>query len=66
MSGFEALRSLRSWPETRDIAVIALSAAAMERDVKRGQEAGFFRHLTKPVKVDELIAALEELLLTPR
>jgi CheY-like chemotaxis protein len=65
MSGLEAMRLLRTWPETRDIPVIALSAAAMERDIKRGEEAGFFRYLTKPVKVDELIAALEQLL-TPR
>jgi len=66
MSGFEAMRLLRSWPETRDIPVIALSAAAMERDLKRGQEAGFHRYLTKPVKVEELIAVLEELLAAPR
>ena len=62
MGGFEALRLLRSWPDTRDIPVIALSAAAMERDIKRGQEAGFYRYLTKPVQVDELIGALEVLL----
>ena len=62
MSGFEALRRLREWPETRDIPVIALSAAAMTRDRKRAEEAGFFRYLTKPVRVDELIAELEALL----
>ncbi len=66
MSGFEAMRLLRTWPETCDIPVIALSAAAMERDIHRGKEAGFARYLTKPVRVDELIVALEELLLTPR
>ncbi len=62
MSGFDALRLLQSWPETKDIPVIALSAAAMERDVKRGEAAGFFRYLTKPVKLDELLATLELLL----
>jgi len=62
MSGFEALRRLREWPETRDIPVIALSAAAMSRDTKRGEQAGFVRYLTKPVKVDELISVLETLL----
>ncbi len=62
MSGLEALCLLKSWPETRDIPVIALSAAAMERDIKRGLEAGFFRYLTKPVRIDELIATLEQLL----
>jgi CheY-like chemotaxis protein len=63
MSGFEALRQLREWPETRDIPVIALSAAAMPRDTKRGEQAGFVRYLTKPVKVDELTSVLEALLL---
>jgi len=29
---------------------------------QRGQQAGFYQYLTKPVKVDELITALEALL----
>ncbi|MDB4998871.1 MAG: torS, partial [Myxococcaceae bacterium] len=62
MSGFDALRLLRAWPETKDIPVIALTAAASERDRPKGLAAGFFRYLTKPVKVDELMTALEELL----
>ena len=62
MSGFEALRQLREWPETRDIPVVALSAAAMPRETKRGEQAGFVRYLTKPVKVDELTSLLETLL----
>src|SRR6185436_9769528 len=62
MSGIEASNQLRQWPETRDIPVIALSAAAMIRDAARVTGAGFYRYLTKPVKVDELTATLEELL----
>ena len=62
MSGFEATRKLAAWPETRDIPVIALSAAAMIRDAARMAGAGFYRYLTKPVKVDELTAVLDELL----
>jgi len=62
MSGFEATRRLREWPETREIPVVALSAAAMIRDSKRVKDAGFYRYLTKPVKVDELASVLEELL----
>jgi len=64
MSGLDALRILRELPDTRHLPVIALTAAASERDRQRGEKAGFFRYLTKPVKVDELEAALE-LLLTP-
>ncbi|WP_434042871.1 MULTISPECIES: PAS domain S-box protein [Sorangium] len=63
MSGYEAQRHLQGWPETRAIPVIALSAAAMPRDTRRAEEAGFYRYLTKPVRVDELTATLEELLL---
>lgn len=63
MSGFEATRRLREWPETSEIPIVALSAAAMIRDKARVSEAGFYRYLTKPVKVDELAQVLEELLL---
>ena len=62
MSGLDALRLLRQWPETKDIPVIALTADASERDKQRGLAAGFYRYLTKPVKVDELVHALEVLL----
>jgi PAS domain S-box-containing protein len=66
MSGFEATRLLQEWPETRHIPVVALSAAAMVRDSERIQQAGFYRHLTKPVKVDVLAEVLEELLTPER
>ncbi len=65
LSGLEALRALRDAPETRKIPVIALTAAASERDQRRGVEAGFCRYMTKPVKVDEFVTALEELLVAP-
>jgi PAS domain S-box-containing protein len=64
MNGFEAARKLREWPETRDIPVVALSAAAMMRDTQRSEAAVFYRYLTKPVNVDALIGTLEELLVT--
>ena len=62
MSGFDATRQLREWPETRDIPVIALSAAATIKDTARVRDAGFHRYLTKPLKVDELAEVLGELL----
>ena len=62
MSGFEAAKRLKQWPETRDIPVIGLSAAALVKDTARAKEGGFYRYLTKPVKVDELTSVLEELL----
>jgi PAS domain S-box-containing protein len=62
MSGYDATRKLREWPETSGIPVVALSAAAMVDDRKRAAQAGFYRYLTKPVRVAELVQTLEELL----
>ncbi|MFA6442483.1 MAG: PAS domain S-box protein [Sterolibacterium sp.] len=59
MSGYGALESLRRDPATAHIPVMALSANAIPRDIERGMEAGFFRYLTKPIKVDEFMAALD-------
>ncbi len=56
MSGIDALRAA---PETSAIPVIALTAAASERDRQRGEQAGFFRYLTKPIRVEELESAIE-------
>lgn len=45
--------------------VIGLSAAALLKDTTRAKDAGFYRYLTKPVKVAELTRTLEELLVEP-
>lgn len=62
ISGFEALRRLQDDPATSDIPVIAISANAMERDVKKGLAAGFTDYLTKPLDISKLLALLEALL----
>lgn len=62
ISGIEALKILREDPSTKHIPVLALSANAMPRDIERGLEAGFFRYLTKPVKVNEFTGALDDAL----
>jgi signal transduction histidine kinase/ActR/RegA family two-component response regulator len=59
INGFEALKILRSDPSTAHIAVIAVSANAMPLDVERGLKAGFFRYITKPIKVNEFMEALD-------
>jgi PAS domain S-box-containing protein len=59
ISGFEALEILRKDPATAHIPVIALSANAVPRDIEKGMEAGFFRYLTKPIKVREFMDALD-------
>ena len=62
INGFEALRILRSDPATARIPVVAISANAMPRDIKTGLEAGFSRYITKPIKVNEFMDALDEAL----
>jgi CheY-like chemotaxis protein len=62
ISGIEALRILRADPATTHIPVVALSANAMPRDIERGLQAGFFRYLTKPIKINEFMETLAEAL----
>jgi signal transduction histidine kinase/CheY-like chemotaxis protein len=59
ISGVEALRILALDSSTASIPIIALSANAGPRDIARGLEAGFFRYLTKPIKVKEFISAID-------
>jgi PAS domain S-box-containing protein len=62
LSGMEALKILQEDPTTAHIPVAALSANAMFRDIEKGIKAGFFRYLTKPIKLDELMSTLDEAL----
>jgi CheY-like chemotaxis protein len=59
ISGLDALRTLADDPATAHIPVIALSANAMPRDVERGLAAGFFRYLTKPIRIQEFMDTLD-------
>jgi CheY-like chemotaxis protein len=59
ISGLTALKILASDPATAHIPVIAVSANAMPRDIEKGLAAGFFRYLTKPIKVNEFMATLD-------
>jgi CheY-like chemotaxis protein len=59
ISGFGALEILNQDPSTAHIPVMALSANAVPRDIQKGLEAGFFRYLTKPIKVREFMDALD-------
>lgn len=62
MSGIEALKILRETPATSHIPVIALTANAMERDIERGLNAGFFLYLTKPIRISAFMDALNSAL----
>jgi CheY-like chemotaxis protein len=60
ISGLQALGLLREDPLTRHIPVLALSANAMPRDIEKGLDAGFYRYLTKPIKIGEFMEALDQ------
>ncbi len=49
MDGYEVARALRQMPETRRGTLVALTGWGSREDQERAFEAGFDRHLTKPV-----------------
>jgi CheY-like chemotaxis protein len=57
---------LRADPATTHIPIIALSANAVPRDIVKGLEAGFFSYITKPIKVDQFMSALDTALTLSR
>ncbi len=62
ISGVEALKILRADPLTQHIPVIAISANAMPHDIRKAMESGFFRYITKPIKVNEFMDTLDVVL----
>ena len=56
IDGYETCRRLKDDPETRDAAVIFLSALDDPKDKVRGFEAGAVDFITKPVQAEEVIA----------
>jgi len=62
ISGLEAMKILRADPATAHIPVIALSANAVPRDIEKALEAGFFNYITKPIRVDHFMVAVDEAL----
>ena len=59
ISGLKAMNILAEDPATAHIPIVALSANAVPRDIEKGLAAGFFRYLTKPIKVKGLMETLD-------
>ncbi len=49
MDGLALTRNLKAHPETRDIAIVAMTAYAMKGDEERAKEAGCDGYVAKPV-----------------
>ncbi|MCW9035846.1 MAG: response regulator, partial [Rhodospirillales bacterium] len=62
MDGFKMLEHLQKGKVTRNIPVIAVSAAAMPKDIAKGLEAGFVEYLTKPINIGKTLAAISSVL----
>ena len=64
MDGYKATRTIRnlSDKEKAGITIVAMTANAFEEDKKNAYEAGMNWHIAKPIKIDELMAALTEIL----
>ena len=53
------MKQLAADAATAHIPVIAVSARAMRHDIDKGLQAGFFRYLSKPIKIDAFTEALD-------
>jgi len=62
MDGYEMLKELQLYEETRSIPVIAISAYAMKEDINRALKSGFRDYITKPINVPLFIEKLNKLL----
>jgi PAS domain S-box-containing protein len=58
MDGYEVARAIRRDPALDTVFLVALTGYALPEDQRRAAEAGFDRHLAKPVSVEELEAVL--------
>jgi len=60
MDGLEATKQIRQIPDLANIPIIALTALAMDNDVKRCLEAGANDYLSKPVKLRQLTKIIQQ------
>jgi len=58
VNGYEVARRVRAQERDRRILLVALTGWGQESDKQRALDAGFDRHLTKPVSPEQLVEAL--------
>lgn len=61
MDGYELGQQLRAALDNTTLKLIALTGYGRENDRRRTAAAGFDRHLVKPIDLDRLQSAIEEL-----
>ena len=61
LNGYDAARIIREQPWGKDMILIAMTGWGQQQDRRRAKENGFDAHLTKPVKYEAFLAALDQL-----
>ena len=64
MNGYEATKCIRALdnPELKNIPILAMTANAFEEDRRSALECGMNGFVSKPIEIDELSRALENVL----
>jgi len=61
LDGYEAARRIRRESNGRPVRLVALTGYGQESDRRKSQEAGFDRHLVKPLRPQVLLDLLAEI-----
>jgi CheY-like chemotaxis protein len=61
LNGYEAARLIRQQPWSRGMVLIAVTGWAQDEDRRRSHEAGFDKHMVKPVDPQALMNLLGEM-----
>jgi PAS domain S-box-containing protein len=60
MDGYELIEELRKRPRTASVPVVALTGFGRVEDAEQAAAAGFKKHLTKPILLDDLLRVTRE------
>ncbi|MFW5647731.1 MAG: response regulator [Candidatus Alkaliphilus sp. MAG34] len=65
MNGYDVAKYIRQDDELKDVYLIAISGYSGPRDIKLSIEAGFDKHLIKPLNLDTLKMILDGIFVSP-
>jgi PAS domain S-box-containing protein len=65
LNGYEVARRLRQDPRLEGVLLVAMTGYGQESDLQLAKEAGFDRHLVKPVDFPKVLELLTTLLMSP-
>ncbi|MDH5710556.1 MAG: PAS domain S-box protein [Gammaproteobacteria bacterium] len=59
MNGYQVLKILKSNSVLSNVPVVAVTANAMEKDIRRGKQAGFHDYITKPIDITNFLSIID-------